>query len=352
MIPALCAPALPRPRGPRSHFILDHLRRGRPLRAPLPAAIDDPLDGDDTQLALYACYELHYRSFAGVDDRWEWDPGLLGARRALETEFVDRLREELGPEPALRRPRDVVELLPRIIDEATGPSLSLHMERDGTLEQFREFAMHRSAYQLKEADPHTWAIPRVQGAAKAALVTIQDDEYGAGVDAAMHYQLFAGTLRALGLDDRYGAYLDRLPGSTLATVNLVSMFGLHRRWRGALIGHLAVFEMTSVTPMSRYSRALGRLGFGPDARRFYDVHVIADAEHEVIALRRMVAGLVEDEPGLAGDVVFGARAVMDVEARFADAMLAAWARGATALLDGGVSTGNGRGRASALSVAS
>jgi hypothetical protein len=243
-----------------------------------------------------------------------------------------------------------VEVLPRIIDEATGPSLSLHMERDGTVEQFREFATHRSAYQLKEADPHTWGIPRVQGEAKAALVAIQDDEYGAGVDEAMHYQLFAATLRALGLDDRYGAYLDLLPGSTLATVNLVSMLGLHRRWRGALVGHLAVFEMTSVTPMGRYSRALERFGFGPDVRRFYDVHVVADAEHEVIALHRLVAGFVDDEPGLVDDVVFGARAVMEVEGRFGTALLDAWEEGGTALLAAG--TGSVVERPSALSVAS
>src|SRR4051794_9893793 len=344
------APALPRPRGPRSQFVLEHLRRGRPLRAPLPAAVDDPLDGGDSHLALYACYELHYRSFAGVDDRWEWDPGLLAARRVLEDEFVGRLRDELGRGPIVPRPRDIVEVLPRIIDEADGPSLSAYMEREGTLAEFAEFAVHRSAYQLKEADPHTWGIPRVRGEAKAALVAIQGDEYGSGIDAAMHYQLFAGTMRALGLDDRYGAYLDLLPGSTLATVNLVSMFGLHRRWRGALLGHLAVFEMTSVTPMGRYSRALERLGFGPDARRFYDVHVLADAEHEVIALHHMVAGLVDDEPGLADDVVFGARAVMDVEGRFATAMLDAWAEGGTALLRAnGQSTVQ---RSSALSVAS
>ena len=34
---------------------------------------------------------------------------------------------------------------------------------------------------------------------------------------------------ALGLDPSYGAYLDLIPGVTLATVNLMSLFGLHRR---------------------------------------------------------------------------------------------------------------------------
>src|SRR5438045_2693004 len=80
-----------------------------------------------------------------------------------------------------------------------------------------------------------------------------------------------------------GAYLDRLPGTTLATTNLISLFGLHRRWRGALVGHLALFEMTSVVPMARYSAALERLGVGRVARRFYDVHVEADAVHQFIA---------------------------------------------------------------------
>ena len=48
----------------------------------------------------------------------------------------------------------------------------------------------------------------------------------------MHSSLFRQTMEALGLDGRYGAYLDS-PGPTLATVNLMSLFGLHRRWRGA-----------------------------------------------------------------------------------------------------------------------
>lgn len=34
----------------------------------------DALTDDDLQLALYLCYELHYRGFAGVDPAWEWSP--------------------------------------------------------------------------------------------------------------------------------------------------------------------------------------------------------------------------------------------------------------------------------------
>ena len=61
----------------------------------------------------------------------------------------------------------------QVLDRFNGPSLSRHMEERGTLDQFREFAIHRSAYQLKEADPHSWGIPRFSGPRKAALIEIQ-----------------------------------------------------------------------------------------------------------------------------------------------------------------------------------
>ena len=110
-----------------------------------------------------------------------------------------------------------VVVVPSLRDIATrddGPSLSGVMAESGRLAQMREFAVHRSAYQRKEADPHTWVIPRLHGRAKAAAVTIQHDEYGAGDGLGMHAELFATTMQALDLDPTYGAYLDLLPAAT------------------------------------------------------------------------------------------------------------------------------------------
>ena len=290
----------------------------------------DPLVDDDLHLALYVMYELHYRGFAGVDEAWEWEPSLLAFRAELERAFIDAVIADVGPITPVM-PADVEAHLHQQIAAFDGPSLSSFFETDATLEHMREFAVHRSAYQLKEADPHTWGIPRLSGDAKAAMVEIQADEYGNGDLRAMHSQLFATTMRELGLDTTYGAYLDAIPGVTLATVNLVSLFGLHRRWRGALVGHLAVFEMCSVTPMGRYSRSLDRLGLGPAAREFYDVHVVADAVHEKIASTRLAAGFARTEPSRGGDVLFGARALMAVEDRFARHMLDSWASGDSSL---------------------
>jgi Iron-containing redox enzyme len=327
------SPELPRPRGPLSEFVIDHVREGRPVTSKPPRAVDDPLEGDDSQLALYVCYELHYRSYGAVADELEWDPGLLGFRRQLERRFEDGLRHDVPSD--LVAPSDVAARIRRVIDEADGPSMSNVMLTEGTVDHFREFAVHRSAYQLKEADPHTWGIPRLSGRPKAALLYIQADEYGGGFAPDVHSQLFANTMDALGLDSTYGAYIDRLPGLTLATGNLISLFGLHRRWRGALAGHLTVFEMTSVIPMGRYSEALRRLEVPAAARRFYDVHVEADADHEVVALNELAAGLALEEPELAGDIVFGARAVMEVERRFAESLLSSWRNGHSSLIDDG-----------------
>jgi hypothetical protein len=298
-------------------------------RTPPLAGVDGLADAD-LHLALYCCYELHYRGFAGADPDWEWDPALLGFRAELERAFLHRLRDEI---PAPRNPcGDVGGALVELVGDASGPSLSTFLVESGTLDQFREFCVHRSAYQLKEADPHTFAIPRLRGDAKAAMVEIQYDEYGSGRVADMHAVLFAQTMTALGLDPAYGAYLDRLPGTTLATVNLASMFGLHRRWRAALVGHLAVFEMTSVEPMDRYRAALARMDIGPHGRRFYDVHVAADVRHGRIALDRMVAGFAETEPHLGADLLFGAAAVLLVEERFSRDLLDAWSTGRSSLL--------------------
>jgi hypothetical protein len=139
-------------------------------------------------------------------------------------------------------------------------------------------------------------------------------------------------MEELGLDRTYGAYVDRLPGVTLATVNLMSLFGLHRRWRGAIVGHLAAFEMTSSVPNRRYANALRRLGFGPRATDFFDEHVEADAVHENLAAVDLAGGLARLEPALAGDILWGARALVEVERRWAQQLLDAWEAGRSSLL--------------------
>ncbi|MFL6204092.1 MAG: iron-containing redox enzyme family protein [Acidimicrobiales bacterium] len=321
---------LPAPRGPVTDQLLDHLSRPVHELGSLPRVEADPVSDDDLALALHLMYELHYLGLPGVDEGWEWEPSLLRERRTLEGLLERRLVELVGHVPVgLSRDATIAAL--QDLAAQDGPSLSAHMAERGTLEEMREFVVHRSGYQLKEADPHTWAIPRLTGRSKAALVDIQRGEYGDGRPADVHANVFAEVMVALDLEPTYGAYVDALPGITLSTGNLVSLFGLHRRWRGALVGHLALFEMCSVGPMGRYQAALERLGFGPDATRFYAAHVQADERHQRVALVDMVGGLVDQEPFLGGEVVFGARSLDALERAFTAHLLDAWSRGGSSL---------------------
>jgi hypothetical protein len=329
---------LPTPRGPITQALFAALRHA-PQAISLPSPAPGPPEADeDLQLALYCCYELHYRGFADVDERWEWSPSLLAARATLEERFEAALVELVPPQPYDRGPTEMDLVLREVVATDDGPSLARFVESRASEAQLHEFLVHRTAYQLKEADPHSWAIPRLSGPPKAALVEIQADEYGGGRPERIHAQLFADTMHAVGLDARYGAYLDHLPAPTLATVNLMSLLGLHRRLRGAIVGHLALFEMTSSEPNRRYARGLRRLGFdAPEATGFFDEHVEADAVHENIAAVDLAGGLARAEPALAGQIVWGARALVALDRLWAEHVIGAWEQDRSSLrypLDG------------------
>jgi len=297
-------------------------------------SVDRAAGDDDLQLALFVAYELHYRGVAGVSEHWEWHPELLRARQQWEELLCSSLMIAVGAPDSLAE-TDAAATIRRLTEVATasgGRSLAQYLMREADHAQFVEFLTHRSIYHLKEADPHSWAIPRLSGPVKAALVTIQADEYGLGRTEAMHSELFRELLTGWGLDGSYGHYLDVVPGVTLLTTNLTTMFGLSRRWRGALVGHLSLFEMSSSIPNARYARGHRRLGGSDAAARFFDEHVVADAVHEQIAAYDLGGGLVAAEPHLAGDVIFGARCAQYADDQFAAYVLGRWDAGKTSLL--------------------
>ncbi|MFC7534129.1 iron-containing redox enzyme family protein [Actinoplanes sp. GCM10030250] len=317
---------LPAPRGPVSAALIDVLsgKGGALPRRP------GPWDHEDLHLTLFVCYELAYRGWDGVDDAWEWDVRLLRLRAAAEAQFEAELYALAGP-PSPVDPESVPGALRELTESDDGPSLSGRLRGRATYEQFREFVMHRSIYHLREADPHTFAIPRLAGDPKAALIEIQLDEYGGGVTNRMHQELFKQTMRWFDLDLTYGAYVDSAGAATLATNNVMSFFGLHRRRRGSLIGHLAAYEMTSTKPNRSYGNGLRRLGGDEVATAFYDEHVEADAVHEQIAAYDLAGSFARSEPELAGDVLFGARCALALDDLWAQEVLDAWDAGESSL---------------------
>ncbi|MGH9271935.1 MAG: iron-containing redox enzyme family protein, partial [Ilumatobacteraceae bacterium] len=163
-----------------------------------PASTDaeDPIEDEDLQLTLWALYELHYRSFEDVDQTWEWAPELLAVRERIETSFERALRADAEPhvDAIAAADGDLATRLFALAGSFNGPSLAEYVQRHATEAQIREFLLHKSVYQLKEADPHTWVIPRLEPAVKARLVELQFDEYGAGEPTRVHQTLYARAL--------------------------------------------------------------------------------------------------------------------------------------------------------------
>ncbi|MFJ9722167.1 iron-containing redox enzyme family protein [Streptomyces sp. NPDC101209] len=318
-------PLFPSPRGPVSAGVQGYLLDTGPLPRPETVAAADPY-GDDLQLALYLCYELHYRGLAGVPPEREWDTDLLRTRAALEHRFLTTLRADTPV-------HDTVEdaLGDLLVEPVEGSGVSHFLREEGELWQVREYATHRSLYHLKEADPHAWVLPRLTGRAKAAMAAVEFDEFGGGRADRLHAQLFANLMTDLGLDTTYGRYVDAASAEMLATVNLMSLFGLHRALRGALVGHFAAVEITSSPGSRRLADAMRRTGAGPAAEHFYDEHVEADAVHEQVVRHEVIGGLLEEQPHLAPDVVFGIDATGHVEDRFAARLLEDWRAGRSSL---------------------
>ena len=166
-------PKLPRAVGPLSSAVIDTLQRGRPaLHAwpiDVPVCEADPY-GLDLQLALYVCYELHYRGFAGVNPKWEWNPGLLHARGRLEEAFLSAVRQDVDEIGSGQTAADEMDRLS--VEPIDGEGPSYYLRDKGSWEQMREYFVHRSLYHLKEADPHAFTIPRLIGQAKASFVAV------------------------------------------------------------------------------------------------------------------------------------------------------------------------------------
>ncbi|ALG84882.1 hypothetical protein ACH46_10700 [Gordonia phthalatica] len=322
---------LPVPRGPISRALVDHLTSPTPDPGVILASVDDLpaqiLHDEDVQISLAMLYELHLRGIVGVDDSAEWDPDLIRARAVIERRLAADLEALIGP---VEDPGDVATELFRLGAHDGGPPLSAHLAFNGSIDQFREWVIHRSLNQLRESDVHTFGIPRLHGAPKAGLIEVQIDEYGNGHVDYMHATLWATMMRGIGLDSDYAAYIDQIPAPSLAVVNTLSYLGLHRGLVRELMGHLCMVETTSALPCRAYSRGLRRLGFGSDVRRFFDEHVEADSVHEQLVIRRVAVPL-GDSPAARIALIRGARICAAVENIAADHIWQSWERGTTSL---------------------
>jgi hypothetical protein len=309
---------LPTPRGPLTESLVASLRSDRELLSVLPLATG--ADAEDGALALWLLHQLHYRDLDGVPEGLEWDPQLLRIRAVLEHALEHRLWSRFTPPTGRSFTADFFDWL----EDQGGHSVAAYVHRGATREQVLELLRVRSLYHLMEADPTAWTVPRLGTRAKAALVELQYDEYGAGDPNRLHHHLWERAMAACDLRTEFGVYVDDAPVEVLEQNNAMTLFGLHRRLRGAALGHLAAFEATSSLPSRRMAQGLERLGMPAALVDYYTEHVEADAVHEQLAVRTIVGGLLADEPHLEEQAWFGAFTCLDLEDRVARRLLTDW----------------------------
>jgi len=325
-------PTLPTARGPLSMAVINLLTERAPRtrfdRIEAPVADCDPY-GIDVQVALYVCYELHYRGFAGVDPGWEWNPGLLHLRARLEDAFRTAIRRDTAGANAPGA--GAAGELDRLTAEpAADADPSGYLVSRGTWQQLREYFVHRSLHHLTGGDPHTWALPGLTRQSGTSFAAVESGGLGAGRRAEGRQQLFAGLMVAADLDPGYLSYIDVVPAEALAVVNLMSLFGLHRRHRGATVGHSAAMAVTAPRAANRISAALARVNAPEPCQEFYRGHTATDPVREESA-RSEVGDLIGRDPALENDVIFGIRAFGVVEDRLAAHLMRCWHNGETSL---------------------
>lgn len=198
---------LPAPRGHMSSALVAVLRLPPPPRPALlvSGGTREAWQDDDLQLSLWICYELRMRGFDDVATGWEDHPALAQFHAALEARWEGALRS---------------------LTEVTSPAA---LPDEG----LSELRRHQAFWQ-----------PRSE--MRSVLRDIQGDAYGIRSERT-HSVLFTVTLRDL---DPFSG-VDEMPAPTLALANALSLFGLHRRLVGALVGFLTAVDTIGGDPFAQ-----------------------------------------------------------------------------------------------------
>ena len=301
------------------------------------AAFDD---GDVVALdiahrALYHLYSLAMWSPTDAPRQNEHDLTLAGVLRALEDGFERSLATIAPPDEPPRDPEEFATWLERIVlEEPPLPDrgFGAFLRDSITLDQMRDIVAMRSLFFLKEPDPWAMVIPSLRGPAKAGLIDVLLDEYGWGRYDHMHSTVYEVLMDRLGLETGYDAYFDRTVHQFLAVLNYQGMLARHRRLCRRMYGYIYLVEAESPQAMRGYLAAFDRLGVtDPDIRRFYDLHVTADEDHQRVALEEMITPVVRAEPEARHEIARGVLGGQHLEDAFTRHLLERFSAGQSAL---------------------
>ena len=302
---------LPTPRGPLSRDVVRILQGHGSIAAADTYESTGAMDDGDFQVALWMLQVTEAAGFHDVDDRVGGSLRVRDLRWYLQREFEHDLRRLV----AAPRTGDLASFIDGLrhdvaVDDASPSTPTIEVAR----------LVAKAPYLAWEADPHTLALARVEAPLKQAMADIQAGEYGVGFGDT-HATIYRNCLSELGIG--VNEALDRAPSEAFAFANAAWLFGSDRRLRGAALGQLCMLEMDSVSPCARAIAAWDHHGLPAAARRWYDVHVLADEEHDQVIRGQLIPTLHASTPDLVADAAWGAAVTNELLRQMTDGITVA-----------------------------
>jgi hypothetical protein len=125
-------------------------------------------------------------------------------------------------------------------------------------------------------------------------------------------------------------YFFGFSAKSLGFLNFLSLFGLHRAPGGAAAGRLAAAETATKQSVGLLREGLERISAPKPCIEFYRDYAAISTDLERWA-RGAVDALIQREPALEPDVVFGIRAQQLVEKRLTEHLVKTWQAGRSSL---------------------
>ncbi|HEX6277243.1 MAG TPA: iron-containing redox enzyme family protein [Polyangiaceae bacterium] len=259
--------------------------------------------------------ELHRRLTAFNRERLRpggsempWRDGLREEidHRIVEGEFVERERESVR-EDAKRVPRDpdaFVEWFESLKEtgQGQGDPLFPWLAESAPPGAIRWFLEQEAAGEAGFEDLVALTQVKLPTRAKLELARNYWDEMGRGDERGMHGPMLSRLTTTLELDTS----TERIVWESLALGNLMTAFGVNRRYAYQSAGALGVIELTAPGRAAAVNRGLKRIGVSGEIRKYFALHATLDVKHSEAWNREVLRPLVAQNSELAVPIAEGA----------------------------------------------
>ncbi len=272
--------------------------------------------------ALNVLYSLNFHIPAPGAPHPQYSPIIVETADSLEKAFLNDLDQTIdasclddAPEEAPKFRRWLIALV-RSHPAFRHPYYNNFLIEDATKEDLRFFFTQESFLDARFDDLLALLQIGTSGVVKNEIGSNFWDELGAGDLSGVHTDLFAQSLRALGIEEK------DLSGKGLAEAlaqgNLSTLLVLKRRHFYKAIGFLFVTEFLAPGRFKCVIKAGERNHLSDDALAYQRLHVAIDVLHAGGWMKNVIMPLVEKDPSVRRDIALGTLYRLETSRQYLD----------------------------------